>query len=70
MSGIPLKDKATKQLLFVKSIVESKIPVIASGGVMSVEDYQEKINCGADLVQVYTGFIYDGPKLIDNLVNS
>ena len=70
LSGIPLKDKATKQLLFVKSIVESKIPVIASGGVMSVEDYQEKINCGADLVQVYTGFIYDGPKLIDNLVNS
>ena len=70
LSGSPLKDKATETLLFVKSIVENKIPIIASGGVMSVEDYQEKIDCGADLVQVYTGFIYDGPRLINDLVNS
>ena len=68
LSGTPLKDKATKTLLIVKGIVENKIPIIASGGVMSVEDYQEKIDCGADLVQVYTGFIYEGPKLINDLV--
>ena len=70
LSGTPLKDKATKTLLAVKDILENKIPIIASGGVMSVEDYQEKLDSGADLVQVYTGFIYEGPKLINDLVNS
>ena len=70
LSGAPLKEKSLESLKFIKSIVGNKIPVIASGGVMSVEDYQEKIDCGADLVQVYTGFIYEGPNLIYELVNS
>ena len=69
LSGTPLKSKATEKLLFVKSIVKNSIPIIASGGVMSVEDYQEKIDSGADLVQIYTGFIYKGPELINDIVN-
>jgi dihydroorotate dehydrogenase len=36
---------------------------------MSKEDYFEKINAGADLVQIYTGFIYEGPQLIDDILN-
>ena len=44
-------------------------PIIASGGVMSSEDYQEKIKLGADLVQIYTGFIFEGPKLIQDIIN-
>ena len=43
--------------------------IIASGGVMSVADYNEKIACGADLVQIYTGFIFEGPKLIHDILN-
>ena len=70
LSGAPLREKSLKNLKHIKNIVGNKIPVIASGGVMSVEDYQEKIEYGADLVQVYTGFIYEGPKLIYDLVNS
>jgi len=68
LSGAPLKSKATEKLLFIKEIVGDDIPIIASGGVMSVEDYHEKIDSGADLVQIYTGFIFEGPKLIQDLV--
>ena len=42
---------------------------MASGGVMSVSDYKEKIDAGADLVQIYTGFIFEGPVLVRELVN-
>ena len=67
--GLPLKSKATKKLLLVKEIVGDKVPIIASGGVMSLVDYQEKIDAGADLVQIYTGFIFKGPKLIEEIVS-
>ena len=70
LSGSPLKEKSSEKLRYIKNIVGDNIPIIASGGVMSVQDYQEKIDSGADLVQVYTGFIYEGPKLIYDLVNS
>ena len=50
LSGLPLKGKATRNLLLIKKIVGNEIPIIASGGVMSASDYQEKINAGADLV--------------------
>jgi dihydroorotate dehydrogenase len=69
LSGAPLKKLASDKLSFIKSIVKNEIPLIASGGVMTVNDFEEKINCGADLVQVYTGFIFKGPKLIQDLVN-
>ena len=69
LSGTPLKKLATDKLLFIKSIVKNEIPLIASGGVMTINDFEEKINSGADLVQVYTGFIFNGPQLIQDLVN-
>ena len=68
LSGLPLRDKATEKLLFIKNIVGNRLPIIASGGVMSVSDYQNKINSGADLVQIYTGFIFEGPKLIQDIL--
>ena len=68
LSGLPLRDKAIEKLIFIKSIVGNRIPIIASGGVMSVLDYQERINAGADLVQIYTGFIFEGPKLIQDIL--
>lgn len=69
LSGTPLKAKATSNLLTVKKFVGDRLVIIASGGVMSVDDYSEKIEAGADLVQIYTGFIYEGPKLIQDIIN-
>ena len=69
ISGKPLKNKATVRLKFVKSIIKDELPIMASGGVMSVSDYKEKIDAGADLVQIYTGFIFEGPELVRELVN-
>ena len=67
LSGAPLRIKSTEVLKFMKSIVNDKVKLIASGGVMSVTDFQEKLDAGADLVQIYTGFIYEGPKLIQDI---
>ncbi len=68
LSGSPLKNKANKKLSFIKEIVGDKVTIIASGGVMSASDYLEKIDAGADLVQIYTGFIFEGPKLIQDIL--
>ena len=69
LSGAPLKNKSNQILKTVKDIVDTKVSIIASGGVMSDADYQEKLNAGADLVQIYTGFIYKGPQLIKDILN-
>ena len=69
ISGEPLRQKSTETLSYVKGIVGTDLHLIASGGVMSVSDYQEKIDSGADLVQIYTGFIYEGPQLIKDILN-
>ena len=68
ISGAPLKRKSNKTLQIVKTLLGDKIPIIASGGVMSAEDYEEKIESGATLVQIYTGFIFEGPKLIQDIL--
>lgn len=69
LSGTPLKKISNENLTFVRNEVGDEFPIIASGGVMSSEDYQEKIELGANLVQVYTGFIFEGPKLIQDIIN-
>tara|TARA_Y100001935_G_scaffold70185_1_gene58677 strand:+ start:105 stop:1121 length:1017 start_codon:yes stop_codon:yes gene_type:complete len=69
LSGKPLKKRATDMLIQVRKLIGDKLPIIASGGVMTSEDYMEKINAGANLVQLYTGFIFEGPKLIHEIVN-
>ena len=69
LSGKPLKKRATDILIQIRELIGDKLPIIASGGVMSSEDYLEKMNAGADLVQIYTGFIFEGPKLIEDIVN-
>tara|TARA_B100000700_G_scaffold83523_1_gene94073 strand:- start:2354 stop:3169 length:816 start_codon:yes stop_codon:yes gene_type:complete len=69
LSGQPLMEPSTETLRKARKFLGKEFPIIASGGVMSKEDYQKKINAGADLVQIYTGFIYEGPKLIDDILN-
>src|SRR6266487_2704616 len=66
LSGAPLREKSTA---LVRSIAaNSKIPVIASGGICDVESAREKLEAGAHLLQLYTGFVYRGPGLIREIV--
>jgi len=67
MSGKPLKDRATEVIRFLSEKSDRAFPIIGVGGIMSPEDALEKLEAGASLVQVYTGFIYEGPKLIRDI---
>jgi dihydroorotate dehydrogenase len=68
LSGVPLREKSTA---LVRSIVaKSKIPVIASGGISDAESARKKFDAGAQLLQVYTGFVYRGPRLLREIMES
>lgn len=67
LSGKPLQAQATSVLMQLHSILQDKLPIIASGGVMDEQSAQEKLNAGASLLQIYSGFIYHGPGLIKRL---
>lgn len=69
LSGAPLTEKSTSVVKTLVDHLPESIPVIAAGGIMSAEDAISKINVGAKLVQVYSGFIYHGPQLIENINN-
>lgn len=64
LSGKPLALRSTEVIRYLKSKSGNAFPVIGVGGIHSAEDAMEKIRAGADLVQVYTGFVYEGPALI------
>jgi len=66
LSGAPLRARSTEVLRILRA--HTSLPIIASGGVMSAEFAREKIESGASLVQIYTGFIYRGPGLIREIV--
>jgi len=68
LSGRPLKDKADHSLQVMAAHIDKKIPIIAVGGISSADDAEKKIKLGASLVQIYTGFIYQGPKLVHECV--
>ncbi len=64
LSGKPLKERSTEVIRFLAKHSNKAFPIIGVGGIHSAKDALEKIEAGADLVQIYTGFIYKGPKLI------
>lgn len=64
LSGAPLRERSTEVVQLIAEHVQGALPIIASGGVMTPEDAVEKVEAGAKLVQLYTGFIYSGPALI------
>lgn len=64
LSGKPLQARSTAIIKQLYAQFGEAIPIIASGGVMDAASVQEKLDAGAKLVQVYTGFIYSGPKII------
>ena len=67
VSGQPIKNQSTKVIKYLADNSKKSFPIIGVGGIHSAEDAIEKINAGADLVQIYTGFIYEGPSLIKRI---
>ncbi len=70
LSGRPLQQKSTAVIRKLHSYLGDNIPIIGVGGIDSVSAAREKMEAGAKLVQVYSGFIYHGPELIARLVNN
>ncbi len=67
LSGQPIQSKSTKVIKYLADKSNKSFPIIGVGGIHSAEDALEKIKAGADLVQIYTGFIYEGPSLIKKI---
>jgi dihydroorotate dehydrogenase len=67
LSGKPVKDKSTAVISYLSKKSNGAFPIIGVGGIYSAEDALEKFNAGAALVQVYSGFIYEGPELVKNI---
>ena len=67
LSGKPLFDKSKKVVSYINKKTAGKLPIIAVGGIMNSDDALEMLESGASLIQVYTGFIYQGPSLISDI---
>ena len=69
ISGELLKDKSVNMLKKVKNIVHDEKILISSGGISTKNDLEERIDNGAKLIQIYTSFVYKGPKIVKELLN-
>lgn len=70
LSGKPLQHKSTEIIKRLHQELKGQIPIIGSGGIDGLQNAQEKIEAGAELLQVYSGLIYHGPKLVKELVKN
>ena len=67
LSGQPVKARSTALVTYIHQRTGGAVPVIASGGIFTGIDAKEKLNAGASLLQVWTGFIYEGPSIVKNI---
>jgi dihydroorotate dehydrogenase len=67
LSGWPLRHRSTELVNYIYKKTNGQIPVIASGGIFTADDVKEKMAAGAVLVQVWTGFIYEGPAIVKKI---
>ena len=67
LSGKPLSNKSNEIINYLKTKSKNKIRIIGVGGIFNGNDAKEKISSGADLLQVYTGWIYEGPSMINKI---
>lgn len=67
LSGQPIKAKSTRVIKYLSDKSNKAFPIIGVGGIHSAQDALEKLEAGADLIQIYTGFIYEGPGLIKQI---
>ena len=68
LSGKPLTQRSTEIVRYIHEKTKGQMPIIASGGIFTSADATEKIEAGASLVQVWTGFIYEGPGIVKKLL--
>ncbi len=67
LSGKPVTKRSTEVISYIHGKTAGRVPIIGVGGIFSAEDALEKINAGASLVQIYTGFIFEGPALLKKI---
>ncbi|MGV0926824.1 quinone-dependent dihydroorotate dehydrogenase [Empedobacter sp. UBA5637] len=67
VSGKPLKNRSTEVIRYLSEKSNKAFPIIGVGGIHTAEDAKEKLEAGASLLQVYTGFIYEGPAIVKNI---
>jgi dihydroorotate dehydrogenase len=65
-----VRQASTAIIRKLRGLLDKNIPIIGVGGILSADDAKEKIQAGAKLVQIYTGFIYRGPRLVRDCVNA
>ncbi len=70
LSGSPVRKRSTYVVAGLASELNSKLPIIAAGGILSGKDAQDKLKAGASLVQIYSGLIYRGPQLIEDILKA
>ncbi|TMO44566.1 quinone-dependent dihydroorotate dehydrogenase [Pseudoalteromonas ruthenica] len=70
LSGRPVRAKSLEVIKEIKRLSQGRLPIIGVGGIDSAEAAKEKLDGGADLLQVYTGFIYEGPALVKRIVRA
>jgi dihydroorotate dehydrogenase len=70
LSGAPVKAQSTHVVKVLAGELGGKIPIIAAGGILNAMDAEEKFNAGASLVQIYSGLIYKGPQLIQEILQA
>lgn len=70
LSGAPVTEKSTAVIKSLSNALGGKLPIIGVGGIMSAQDAKDKLEAGASVVQLYSGFIYQGPDLVKDIVNA
>lgn len=70
LSGLPVRQRSTEVVKYIAEKTKGQLPLIASGGIFTGKDAQEKLDAGASLVQVWTGFIYEGPAIVKKIVRA
>jgi dihydroorotate dehydrogenase len=67
LSGVPLRERSTNMIATLHNLTSGTVPIIGVGGIFTAEDAWEKICAGASLIQLYTGFIYQGPRIAQEI---
>lgn len=68
ISGAPLRQRSTEMIRFIWEQTQGQLPIIGVGGIFTAEDAWEKITAGASLLQIYTGWIYEGPNMVKRIL--
>jgi dihydroorotate dehydrogenase len=68
LSGRPLADRSNEVIRYLRNKLGPDFPIIGVGGIMTAEDALEKLKSGADLIQIYTGFVYEGPGFVKKIL--